>query len=313
MIRQCQIVVPPADAGKRLDRFLAERLPSTSRPLIARAIERGGIRLNGRPAVKGRRLAAGDRVLVLDLMEHADWKAAPNPDIPLSVIHADPAFLVLDKPAGLPVHPLEPGDTRTLVSALLAAHPELAGLGSDPLFPAIVHRLDADTSGVLLAARDEPAYRYFRRQFQTGAVEKRYIALVAGRVVSGGRLEQVLAHADGDTHRMVVVQGAGRGRHPLRAVTEYTPSRRLADFTLLDIRIHTGVTHQIRCQLASIGHPVACDRVYAGAAPAGYEGRLFLHAREIAFRHPRTGNPCRFISPLPEELKAALDQLDGVR
>ncbi|MBU1908696.1 MAG: RluA family pseudouridine synthase, partial [Verrucomicrobia bacterium] len=177
--------------------------------------------------------------------------------------------------------------------------------------PAIVHRLDADTSGLLLAARDESAYRYFRRQFQTRAVEKRYVALVVGQVASGGRLEQVLAHADGDAHRMVVVQGATRGRHPLRAVTEYVPAIRLAGFTLLDIRIRTGITHQIRCQLASIGHPVAGDRVYADAAPGGYKGRLFLHAAEIAFRHPRTGEQRRFISPLPPDLMEAMARLEA--
>lgn len=321
MIRELKIEVPDADEGKRLDRFLAARLPGTTRPLVTRAIERKAVRVNDRPAAKGTRLAAGDRILVIELLEQADWKAAPNPDLPLCVIHEDPWFLVLDKPAGLPVHPLEPGDTRTVVSALLARYPELAGLGPDPLFPAIAHRLDADTSGLLLAARDEATYRHFRRQFQVGSVEKKYVALVAGHVESGDRLDQLLAHADGETHRMIVVDPgchaprrgarphAARhhkgGRHPMRAITEYEPRECLPGFTLLDVRIRTGVTHQIRCQLASIGHPVAGDTLYGAPSPG--IPRLFLHAAEIAFRHPRMGEECRFQAPLPSDLRAVLE------
>jgi len=303
MIRQFPIEVPPADAGTRLDLFLVARIPGTSRPLVTRAIKQQVIWVNGRPEARGYRLAAGDKVLVGELMERVDWKARPNPDIPLPVLHEDPSFLVIDKPAGLPVHPLEPGDTRTVVSALLAVHPELAGIGPDPLFPSIAHRLDADTSGVLLAARDEPAYRHFRRQFQEGSMEKRYAALVCGDVTSGGRLDQFLAHAGGSAHRMMVVKEGERcGRHPLRAVTEYEPRRRFLGFTLLDIRIRTGVTHQIRCQLASIGHPVAGDALYGRALDGS--SRLFLHAAELVFCHPRTGAVCRFRSPLPAEWSA---------
>ncbi|HOW96557.1 MAG TPA: TatD family hydrolase [Kiritimatiellia bacterium] len=307
MIRDLSIDVSPADAGPRLDRFLADRFPSTSRSLVARAIEQNAILVNDRPAAKGRRLAAGDRVRVVELLEQADWKAAPNPALPLAVIHEDPAFLVLDKPAGLPVHPLEPGDTRTVVSALIARHPELSAIGPDPLFPAIAHRLDTDTSGLLLAARDESAYRSFRRQFQAGDVDKRYIALVGGAIGTGGRLDQLLAHAGGGAHRMVVVPDGARGRRPMRAITEYEPREALPGFTRLDVRIRTGVTHQIRCQLASLGHPVAGDALYGSASPG--IPRLFLHAAEIAFRHPRAGTECRFHSPLPADLRAALESL----
>ena len=307
MIRELKIEVPAADAGKRLDLFLAARLPGATRPLVSRAIERKAVRVNDRPAAKGIRLAAGDRVFVAELLEVEDWKAAPNAELPLVVLHEDPAFLVLDKPAGLPVHPLEPGDTRTVVSALIARYPALADIGPDPLFPAIAHRLDADTSGLLLVARDEPTYRSFRRQFQVGAVEKRYVALVGGDVGAEGRLDQFLAHAGGASHRMIVVRDGTRGRRPMRAITEYAPRERLPGHTLLDVRIRTGVTHQIRCQLASIGHPVAGDALYG--ARSQDVPRLFLHAAEIAFRHPRTAAACRFQAPLPADLRAALTAL----
>ncbi|MBP7828308.1 MAG: RluA family pseudouridine synthase [Kiritimatiellae bacterium] len=307
MIRQHVIEVPPADAGKRLDLFLVARLPGTTRPLVTRAIERKAVHVNDRPAAKGTRLAAGDRIEIVELMETTDWKAAPNPELPLAVLHENPAFLVLDKPAGLPVHPLEPGDAHTLVSALLARYPELSALGPDPLFPAIAHRLDADTSGVLLAARDEATYDFFRRQFRAGSVEKKYVALVIGHVERGGRLDQFLAHAGGEAHRMIVVRDGTRGRRPMRAITEYEPRERLPGHTLLDVRIRTGVTHQIRCQLASAGHPVAGDRLYGRASED--IPRLFLHAAEIAFRDPRAGTECRFQAPLPADLQAALESL----
>ena len=139
-------------------------------------------------------------------------------------------------------------------------------------------------------------------------MEKLYTALVSGEVASGGRLDQFLAHAGGDAHRMVVVKaGERRGRHPMRAVTEYEPRRSLPGFTLLDIRIRTGVTHQIRCQLASIGHPVAGDALY-GSSSAGIP-RLFLHAKELGFRHPRSGESCCFQSPLSADWLATLESL----
>lgn len=307
MIRNATLDVAPHDAGKRLDLFLIEQWPSTSRPLVVRAVAQNGIWINGRPAAKGRRLSAGDRVRVLALMERADWKAVPNPALPLGILHTDPDFLVLEKPSGMAVHPLDPAETGTVVNALLARHPELAGLGPDPLFPAIVHRLDTDTSGLLLAARNETSYRFLRREFQLRRVEKRYTALVTGRITHAGRLDQKLAHAEGKSHRMRVVQENDGGRRPMRAVTEYEPRQQLPGFTLLDVRIRTGVTHQIRCQMASWGHPVVGDALYG--APAGHSGRLFLHASEIAFRHPRTGAVCRFRSPLPADLKQALAQL----
>mgnify|MGYP003586900212 CR=1 FL=1 len=307
MIRGLSFVIEPARAGERLDRFLSDALPTTSRALIERALEREGIRLNSRTVRKGQRLREDDRLEVLELMEQSDWRAAPNPSPPFRVLLEDAAFVVLEKPSGQPVHPLDPDETGTTVNALLAAYPETAHVGPDRLFPAIVHRLDTETSGVLLAARDETAYRHLRGQFERHTVEKKYLALVAGVVRGSGRMEHVLSHADGPEHRMLAsAPGATpRGRRPMRAVTEYTVRRAAGNATLLDIVIRTGVTHQIRCQLAAGGHPILGDALYGGVSE-GYAGRLFLHAAAIRFRHPRTNEPVCVESPLPEDLATVL-------
>lgn len=312
MIRNRKIRVTPDDAGTRLDVLLARRLPSSARTLVADAIRKGKVRVNGRTARKGIRVAAGDEVAVSELLETADWRAMPHPGIRIPVIHEDPDLLVINKPAGLPANPLDPAQTATVVSGLLARYPELASVGDDPLFPAVVHRLDTETSGVMLAARNDETYGRLRALFATRRVAKRYVALVCGSISRAGRLEHRLAHARGGSHRMVVARGPAEGRkeRPMRAVTEYAVRRRFAAHTLLDVTIRTGVTHQIRCQLAAAGHPVAGDRLYGSRDDdAGYAGRLFLHASEIAFPHPRTGRTARFAAPLPAELEAALRDL----
>ena len=298
----------------RLDAYLAYQVMTTTRALAAEAIRAGRVQVNGLSAAKGDKLAAGDRIDVAELLEAGDWKAAPDPSVRLVVLHEDSRFLAVEKPSGVPVHPLQPGEPGTLVGGLLAVHPELADVGPDPLFPAVVHRLDTETSGVMLVARDAETYAQLRGEFRARRIEKRYLALVSGRVAGVGRQEHVLAHSERGPHRMVAVERdrTRPGRRPLRAVTEYDVRERLPRHTLLDVVIRTGVTHQIRCQLALAGHPVAGDRLYGkAAARAGYRGRLFLHAGEILFRHPETGVPVRIRSPLPPDLRRALATLRG--
>lgn len=308
MIRDFTFDAEPADTGRRVGHAVALRVPSSCRSLVLRAIEKGFVAVNGAPARKGLKLAAGDRVQILELLETADRRALADPSVPVDVLHEDAVLLVVNKPAGMPVHPLQPGETGTLVNGLLARYPELDGVGGDPLFPAAVHRIDADTSGLILVARSDETHRALRRLFTERLVEKEYVALVAGDVQAPTVLENELVHAPKPSHRMRVVQRARKIGGAMRAVTECRPKAHLPGFTLLDITIRTGVTHQIRCQLAHAGHPIAGDRIY-GRDLGGYDGRLFLHACRLKFNHPETGASVSFEAPLPADLSAALASL----
>lgn len=310
MIRDVIFRVEPAEAGRRLDLYVVDRASTTTRSLATSAIGAGRVLVNGRPCRKGHRVQPGDEVALVEVLEAADWKAVPNPAVKVRVIHEEAALLVVDKPSGMAVHPLDPRETDTLVNGLLAAYPELAAVGPDPLFPAVVHRLDADTSGVMLVARDTQTYTYLRDRFGGRDVAKTYAALACGVLEGPGRLEHCLIHSRPGQHRMRVAEGPRRGRRPLRAVTEYEVRERLERHTLLGVTMRTGVTHQIRCQLAHIGHPLAGDSLYGSREADGpYTGRLFLHAEEISFPDPVTGERRSFRADLPQDLVLGLEPL----
>lgn len=312
MIRNFTFEASAADAGQRLDRAVAAHCAGTTRAFVLDAIARGDILLNDRTAPKGVKLANGDRVLVIALFEQADKRVLPEPGLPLAVIHSDEALIVLDKPAGMPVHPLGPGETGTLANALVAREPALADIGDDPLFPALVHRLDTDTSGLVVAARTATAYAFMRDAFHEHRVEKHYRALVCGAPPDTGRLEHYLAHHPARPGFMRVFECRPEryaGPRLMQAVTEFRTVTRYRDYTLLDVTIPTGVTHQIRGQLAAAGFPIAGDLLY-GRSPAPLNlTRHFLHAVAIAFAHPTTGARVRFASPLPPDLQAALARI----
>ena len=294
----------------RLDAFIIACIPTSSRSLVVQAIEERCLIVNGRWEKKGYKLSAGDAVAIERLLEKSDWKAEPNPEIRIPVIHEEATFLVIDKPAGMPAHPLDPMETNTVINGLLATYPELAGVGPDPLFPAIVHRLDAETSGVMLVARDKKTYDVFRGQFRDKRVNKKYVALVCGNLRDGASLENWLVHSSSGAHRMLVAEGSEQ--KAMIAITEYAVRETFPSHTLLDVIIRTGVTHQIRCQLAHIGHPLAGDSLYGSKdADAGFEGRLFLHAAEIVFPDPMTGAERSFQAGLPGELLALLSRMRG--
>ncbi len=285
----------------RLDACVLAHCPASSRGLVVRAIETGGVLVNGRPAPKGVRVRAGDRIAVTRLLDRMDPWVVPEPGIPLKVLLTDAEFVALDKPAGMAVHPLAPGETGTLANALVARHPECVRAGDEPSMAGILHRLDGGTSGVILAARTRVSHDAIREQFRRHTVEKTYLAVVAGRVTEGGHIESLLAHTPGDRGRMRVVSGGddARGERAMRAVTEYEPAGAGGGRTLLRVRIATGVTHQIRCQLASIGHPIVGDRVYGPDPDGGGLGRHLLHAAEIVFARPRDSVRIRVVSPAP--------------
>ena len=313
MIENKQIRIAPGRPETRLDVFLLEHFPTSTRSLVAHAIQAGEVLVNGKKAPKGKRISAGEDIRVLRIMEISDLRVRPDPALPLCILYEDESVIAVDKPSGMPVHPLQASETGTLANALLARHPELADVGDDPLFPSFVHRLDTETSGVVLAARSNTAYAKLRDQFKNKQIGKTYLTLVQGSVSKAGHLENYLSHHPGDRRKMMVEKDPGNphGIHPLRAVTSYTVRKQFVDYTLLEVTIATGVTHQIRCQLAHEGHPVAGDRTYGHRSfKAGEPQRLFLHAAAIRFVHPSTGKNILVESALPVDLRKILSKLE---
>ncbi len=290
-----------ADAGKRLDVFLQERLAEFSRSRVQGWIKDGRARVNGSPEKASYHLR-GDETVDVEPAELPPLRAAAE-DLPLAILYEDEDVIAVDKPAGMVVHAGAGVYSGTLVNALLHHFGSLSALGGD-LRPGIVHRIDRFTSGVLLVARHDAAHRKLADQFSGRTMEKVYLALVQGRVkAEAGRIEKPITRDPSRRVRMTARLGTGR-----TAVTEYKVVRRFERFTLLEVRIRTGRTHQIRVHFASIGHPVAGDRLYGAAAHPGTE-RFFLHAHRIRFLQPMTGEPVTVVSPLPPELEQWMKEL----
>jgi 23S rRNA pseudouridine1911/1915/1917 synthase len=300
VIEHCEWTVTGEQVGARLDRFISAHTPTSSRALVNAAIAAAAVTVNRVVRPRGWRLAAGDFVSVTGLRERHDVRVSPNAAIPLEATFVDEDIVVINKPAGLPVHPLGGDECETLANALVARFPETAAVGDDPLFPALVHRLDTDTSGIVVAARHNAAYANLRAQFRARKVLKTYVAIVCGRVRCGGRVENLLSHDPHRRGRMRVVDDrlTPDGEQRFRAVSSVRVVAATTAFSRVEVAIHTGVTHQIRCQLCHIGHPIVGDRVY-GAAEYATTDRHFLHAERIAFLHPRSGEPVEFSVPAP--------------
>jgi 23S rRNA pseudouridine1911/1915/1917 synthase len=287
------------DAGKRLDRFLQEQLPAYSRTRLQEWIRGGRVRVAANPEKASYKLRGGETIEV-EPAAPAPLRAEPEA-IPLEILYEDEDVVAIDKPAGMVVHAGAGCRSGTLVNALLHRFGSLSGVGGE-MRPGIVHRLDRYTSGVILVARNDAAHRDLAEQFARRQVEKVYIALVHGSVkAAAGKVEKPIARDPVRRVRMTARLGRGRA-----ALTGYRVLKRLRGFTLLEVRIGTGRTHQIRVHLAGLGHPVAGDRLYGaparaeGAPPAG---RFFLHALRVRFRSPSTGEPVTVESPLPGELE----------
>jgi 23S rRNA pseudouridine1911/1915/1917 synthase len=286
-------------AGERLDRFVAARTPGLSRTHAQELIDAGLVTVNGRPARSSLKLSRGDRVLVTVPPEPPSH-LQPE-DLPLNIVYEDGDVIVIDKPAGLAVHPSPGHPGHTLANALLSYLPSLA---EEPgsLRPGLVHRLDKDTSGLLVVAKNRPAQADLSGQFKSRSVSKAYLALVKGRLSpESGIIEADIGRDPRNRQRMAVVT---RGR---QARTEYRVVRYIRDYSLLEIRPETGRTHQIRVHLAAIGYPVVGDATYGVKSP--HVGRQFLHASRLAFRLPSTGRYVEFESPLPPDLARALEEI----
>jgi 23S rRNA pseudouridine1911/1915/1917 synthase len=288
------VAVPPEAAGERLDRVVAGVAEVGSRGAAERLLAEGRVLVDGKPQPKSRRLAGGEEI-ALDLPEREEVPARELPEVP--VAYVDEHLLVVDKPAGIAVHPGAGRRAGTLVD-VLAAH---GAAGGDPERPGIVHRLDRDTSGLLVVARSQEAYTGLARLVRSRGLTREYLALVRGRPRSRrGTIDAPLGRDRRDPLRRSLDTDV-----PKEAVTHFEVEELLAEHTLLRVRLETGRTHQIRAHLAAIELPVSGDPVYGVRRDLGLR-RQFLHAARLAFAHPLTGAAIDVASPLPDDLAAAL-------
>jgi len=299
-----QVIEFSGQGGQRLDIAVTERLTQLSRAQVQTLIKEGGVTVNGATVKPSAKLRAGDAVRIV-LPEVKKTEILPE-NIPLDIVYEDDDLVVINKPAGLVVHLGTGIEGGTLVNALLARYPEVAFMQNGEGRQGIVHRLDKDTSGLLMIARNDPTQRALVKQFQERTVHKRYIALLEHvPKTPTGRIEAPIGRDRTQRRRMAVV------REGKPAMTEYrvTDTHFRDDYALVDVDILTGRTHQIRVHMAFIGCPVVGDRVYGHRKQRVGLKRHFLHAAHLQFTHPRTNQPMQFESPLPPELRAVLDKL----
>jgi 23S rRNA pseudouridine1911/1915/1917 synthase len=282
----------------RLDKYLTQVLPQFSRAYLQKLIEQGYVLVNGQTTKASERLTKAARITV----ELPPLPSGPSAEpISLAIIYEDEDILVIDKPAGLTVHPAPGHPRHTLVNAILAHCPGL-DMGSEPMRPGIVHRLDKDTSGLMVIAKNDFAREYLAAQFKSRTVTKGYLVLVKGRLSpQQGRIEAPIGRDPHRRQRMAIVE-AGK-----EATTRYQVRKYLDTYTLVEVTPVTGRTHQIRIHLSAIGCPVVGDPIYG--TKSAYLNRQFIHAYRLGFRLPSTKQYREFTSPLPRDLEQALQQL----
>jgi 23S rRNA pseudouridine1911/1915/1917 synthase len=306
------LLVDTADAGARLDAYLASHIAGWSRARLQRLIDEEEVLVNGKLVKASYKVAAQDEIEV-ELAPPPAASFTPE-NIPLQIVYEDDEVIVINKPAGLVVHPAAGIHSGTLANAVAFHFQQLSNAGS--VRPGIVHRLDKDTSGLLVVAKTESSHENLADQFRAREVFKSYIALVYGVVKQeSGRIDQPIARDPRNRTRMAIVPG-GRG-----AVSLFKVRRSFDSFTLLDVELKTGRTHQIRVHLSWLKHPVVGDELYSGGRDNNVRDvqlraqirkldRQFLHAEQLGFAHPRTGEQMRFTAPLPPPLSTFLEELD---
>jgi 23S rRNA pseudouridine1911/1915/1917 synthase len=303
----------PDHEGLRLDKFLAGELPNHSRAQVQRLIDDGRVSLPRVPAPKANTAVRAGDLVAVDVPPPAPSALEPE-DLPLTLLFNDADVVVVDKPAGLVVHPGAGHPTGTLVHALLHHVDDLSGIGGEQR-PGIVHRLDKGTSGVMVVAKNDAAHQELARQFHDREVEKEYVALVWGTVHNRKRIDLPIGRDP--VHREKISTRARRAR---AAVTRVTWAKALPGLTLIRVAIATGRTHQIRVHLSAIGHPIVGDALYGGVHKRVANDiravqrltRPFLHAERLAFTHPRTGERLSFEAPLPDDLESVLRDITPV-
>ncbi|NPB09632.1 MAG: RluA family pseudouridine synthase [Thermodesulfobacteria bacterium] len=305
-MKEYRLVVPQEARGERIDSFLARQIEDLSRSQIKRLIEEGHLLLQGEPLSKPKYRLRGGEEIRLTVPPPQEISLEPE-EVPFEVVYEDEDLLVINKPPGLVIHPAAGHYHGTLVHGLLARVDDLSGVGGE-LRPGIVHRLDKDTSGLLLVAKNDRTHLALSQQFQDRKVEKTYLALVHGVPSSNwGRVDRPIGRHP--VHRKKMSVHAPRGRE---AVTEWRLRERFkkSRAALLEVHPLTGRTHQIRVHLSSIGHPIVGDELYGGCRPTGPKAsRQMLHAWRLSFVHPRSGETLSFEAPLPDDFQTLLEEL----
>ena len=305
------LVVGPEQDGVRLDKFLADEIAGHSRSQIQRFIEEGHVKVPRVTKVKSNTVVRDGDVVTVDVPAASEASVSAEA-LPLEILYQDSDVIVINKPAGMVVHPGAGHESGTLVNALLHHVTDLSGVGGE-LRPGIVHRLDKGTSGVMVIAKSDNAHQELSRQFHDREVDKQYIALVWGLVHQRKRIDMPIGRDP--VHREKISTRARRAR---TAVTRVTWARSIPGASLLRVAIATGRTHQIRVHLSAIGHPIVGDSLYGGVhrrVPHDLRAvqrlaRPFLHAERLAFTQPRTGEPLVFTTPLPADLRSVLEDIE---
>lgn len=298
------LVVDEINKGKRLDSYISDNMDKISRSFAQKLIENQQVTINGKNKKASYKVCAGDNIQV-DVPEAQGTKLKAQ-DIPVDVVYEDKDIIVVNKPKGMVVHPANGNPDGTLVNAILAmCKDSLSGIGGE-IRPGIVHRLDKDTSGLLIIAKNNEAHVKMSKQIQDRLVTKKYIALIRGVVKDDeATIDMPIARSKVDRKKMAV------DKDGKQAVTHFKVIKRYRGYTLLEIKIDTGRTHQIRVHMAKIGYPVVGDMVYSnGKNEFGIEGQM-LHAKSLEFSHPITGKKMHLEAPLPEYFTKVLEELDS--
>ena len=305
--RSLSIVV--TEDGERVDRYVADEVRALSRSAVQRLIDEAEIVVNGAPVQKSHTLREGD-VISVHIPPPKPTTIEPE-SIPIDILYEDEDILVVNKEAGMVVHPGAGHSSGTLVNAIVAHSPDLQGVGGVRR-PGIVHRLDKDTSGVMVVAKNDRSLRDLQQQFKHRTVRKLYVALVAGLIPQAeGRIEAPIARHPVRRKRMAVRTG-GKPARTHWYFRDYYRDERGGNYTLLDVRLLTGRTHQIRVHFSWFGYPLVGDQVYAPSLVAERAPRQFLHARELTIQHPGSGDSVTFEAQLPTDLKKVLDTLTRI-
>ncbi len=300
--------------GCRLDAFLRVRLPFLSRRELDNALQAQCFTVNGQWARKGDRLAQGDVVAFIGPAARLSEVPSPNLSLAVPVVYEAADLIALNKPAGMDCHGFSGRDDATLANFLLARWPEVSGIGASRWEPGLVHRLDRETSGLILVAKTQAAFDELRRQFRYRQVKKRYLALVWGSAAEGGTIRYSITHDSKDKRKMraVLSQTSRPAKQKMwRATTRYKKLGERQGLSLLELEMETGVTHQLRVHLAAIDHPVVGDVLYGPSLSIPFElDRHFLHASALQFLRPKSKNPLLLEAPLAAELTALLARIN---